>query len=210
MDTDNESEGPDMLQKKKVKAEGSGSSQIEVAVSCLWYVHIFDDFLTDLFLLFRCKSNNLPCWKSAGQGQACTACNQNKQKCEGVQWVMVLGLPNLELLTVEVAGFQEDASYYLENIMTSLGHLMVVMEELMSVGLSRMTAEYSELEESVLWHKFYKWQKDVVEQERLNGDSEGGIQEMMIDEDETEGEGKEVEEKEDEGEEDEDKEGEAA
>ena len=108
--------------------------------------------------------------------------------------------------------------------MTSLGHLMAVMgeiannqryymtwkmEESRSVGSSRMTAEYSEPEESVLWQKFHKWQRDVAEQESLNGDSEGGIQEMVIDEDEVEGEEKEVEEKEDEGEEDERKEGEA-
>ena len=109
--------------------------------------------------------------------------------------------------------------------MTSLGHLMAVigdiadnqcyymtwkMEESRSVGSLRITAEYSKPEELALWQKFHKWQRDVAEQESLNGDSEGGIQEMVIDEDEVEGEGKEVEEKEDEGKEDEGKEGEAA
>ena len=221
VDTDNESKGPEMPQKKKAKAEGSGSSQIEAAVPCLRYVRSSNDFLTDLFLIFRCKSNNLSCRKSAGQGQACAACNQNKQKCEGVQWVMVPGLPNLEELTAEVAGFREDASYFLKNIMTSLGRLTAVMgeiannqryyttwkiEESRSVGSSRMTAEYSKLEESALWQKFHKWQRDVAEQEGLNRDSEGGVQEMVVDEDEVGGEEKEVEEKEDEGEEDEGKE----
>ena len=216
VDTDNESEGPEMLQKKKAKVEGNRSSQIEVAVLCLRYVCISDDFLADLFLLFRCKSNNLSCQKSAGQGQACAACNQNKQKCKGVQWVAVPGLPNLEELTAEVAGFREDTSHFLENIMTSLGCLMAVMgeiadnqryyttwkmEESRSVGSLRMTAEYSELEELALWQKFHKWQRDVAEQEGLNRDSKGGVQEMVIDEDEVGGEEKEFEEKEDEGEE---------
>ena len=44
VDTDNESEGPEMPQKKKAKAEGSGSSQIEAAVPCLRYVRNSDDF----------------------------------------------------------------------------------------------------------------------------------------------------------------------
>ena len=140
---------------------------------------------------------------------------------------MVLGLPNLEELVMQVAGLQEDTTFYLENITLNIKHLMAVMgeitnnqcyymtwkmEELRSVGSSRMTAEYSEPEELALWQKLHMWQRDVAEQKSLNGDSEGGIQEMVIDEDEVEGEGKEVEEKEDEGEEDEGKEdeGEAA
>ena len=57
VETDEEGDKPEMLQKKKARAEGSGSSQIEAAVPCLRYVRIFDDFLADLFLLFRCKSN---------------------------------------------------------------------------------------------------------------------------------------------------------
>ena len=141
---------------------------------------------------------------------------------------MVPGLPSLEELTAEVAAFREDASYFLENIMTSLGRLTAVMgeiannqryyttwkmEELRSVGSSRMTAEYSEPEESALWQKFHKWQRDVAEQEDLNRDSEGGVQEMVVDEDEVGDEEKKdggEEGKDDEGKEDEGKEDEAA
>ena len=111
--------------------------------------------------------------------------------------------------------------------MTSLGSLTVVMgeiadnqryyttwkmEESRSVGLSRMTVEYSEPEESALWQEFHKWRRDVAEQEGLNRESKGGVQEMVVDEDEVGGEEKEVEEKEDEGEEgkDDEVEGEAA
>ena len=107
---------------------------------------------------------------------------------------------NLGCLTVVMGEVTNNQQYY----------MTWKMEESRLVELSRMTMEYSKPEESVLLHKFHKWQKDVAEQESLNGDSENGIKEMVIDEDKTEGEGKEVEGKEDEGEEDGGKEGEAA
>ena len=41
VETDEEGDGPEMPPKKKVKAEGSGGSMMDVAVLCLWYVCIF-------------------------------------------------------------------------------------------------------------------------------------------------------------------------
>lgn len=48
VETDDESEGPDLPPKKKMKAEGSGAGMIEAAVPCLRYVR---SFLTWSFLL---------------------------------------------------------------------------------------------------------------------------------------------------------------
>ena len=165
----------------------------------------------------------MPCWKTVGQGQAYLACNQNKQQCEGVQWVAVLGLPNLEELVTQVTGLWEDNAFFLKNFTLNIKHLTVVMgeivdnqqyymmwkmEELRLVGSLRMMADYSELRELALWHKFHKWQRDVAEQESLNVDSKEGSKDMVIDEDEVEAEEKEGEGKKDEGEEEEGKEGE--
>lgn len=120
--------------------------------------------------------------KGTGRGSACTLCSQDKQKCEGVQWV---GAPasNETKLVAELAGLREDLRGYSAALIEVMGeiasnqHQLVArkFENAMSVEGTPSVA-CSVLGDNPLWWEFREWRREkygVVDwREGVDGDAE--------------------------------------
>ena len=122
----------------------------------------------------RCKAAGTWCIKGSGCGSACTICSQDKQKCEGVQWVGVPAQSEMKEMAKTLAELHNENHAYHKSMKKLMGDLVEVMgdiAQLQQVLVGRLVPVNLLLEEKTpsdmpsvlgddpLWKEFQEWRQ---------------------------------------------------